>query len=292
MEYSMVKTGACSLVLGRLHYSKFFPDREGKLMKIFKKTRKHDEYRHLHLVRKIKNYTDYYCVPDELTFLINPSDDFYHYIQNLPIEKDLFGEALSCAYVDYAGKMDLFDTIENLLYKDFGIWKSHKTILDFAKSMLEGLYYLHQHKICHLDIKPENIIMNIKTNRFKIIDFGCSSVEPFFDFISDLRGTIGYFPKQFKNFKPTNLLPIIEANDMIPVDGVLPMTRNPYLVYKIDSYCLGRVLYSLRYVYEDAVYFKFMFNKKTRTKLDTIIDMLTKNDVYERLTPKECLNLI
>jgi len=288
----MVKTGACSLVLGRLHYRNFFPDREGKLMKIFKKTLKHDEYRHLHLVRKIRNYADYYCVPDELTFLINPSDNFYHYIQNLPIDKDLIGEALTCAYVDYGGQIDIFDTIENLLYKDFSIWKSHKSILDFAKSMLEGLYYLHQHKICHLDIKPENIIMNNITKRFKIIDFGCSSVEPFFDFINDLRGTPGYFPKQFKNFKPTNLLPIIEANDMIPVDGVLPVMRNPYFVYKIDSYCLGRVLYSIRYVYEDAVYFKIMFNKKSRTKLDTIIDMLTKNDVYERLTPKECLNLI
>ena len=36
---------------------------------------------------------------------------------------------------------------------------------------MEGLNFLHINS-CHLDIKPENIMINLRDNSFKIIDFG------------------------------------------------------------------------------------------------------------------------
>ena len=65
------------------------------------------------------------------------------------------------------------------------------------------------------DIKPENIMVNKKTT-YKIIDFGFSSKEPFTDYINDLKGTPGYFPKQYDFDKPSDWLPQIKANDLIP----------------------------------------------------------------------------
>ena len=43
--------------------------------------------------------------------------------------------------------------------------------------MLEGINFLHEREICHLDIKPENIL--VKGEEFRIIDFGFSSKYPF-----------------------------------------------------------------------------------------------------------------
>ena len=80
-------------------------------------------------------------------------------------------------------------------------WRSYKDIDVFTKTMLESINYLHQKKICHLDIKPENIMINTRTRHFKIIDFGFTDVEPFNNYTSDFRGTPGYFPKYFPNEK-------------------------------------------------------------------------------------------
>ena len=37
MEHALIKTGGCSVVLGRGHYSKFVKEEKGKLLKLIKK---------------------------------------------------------------------------------------------------------------------------------------------------------------------------------------------------------------------------------------------------------------
>ena len=140
------------------------------------------------------------------------------------------------------------------------------------------------------DIKPENIVINTNSFTFKIIDFGFSSTEPFADFINDMRGTPGYFPKQLNIEKPTPWLPVIKANDMVKVNGLFPFQKNINLIYKIDSYCLGRVLFFLKHIYkENKIYSCFEREKKQENILDKIINDLLKNNVYERPTIKQCL---
>ena len=204
---------------------------------------------------------------------------------------NIFDGDLTGFYIDDAGTYDMIDSIGEMeLYSEFVFWKSYKIILTFIRFMFDGLIFLHEKGICHLDIKPENIIVNKYSGKFKIIDFGFSSKEPFTDYITDIKGTPGYFPKYFNFDKITPWLPKINANDMTPdFSGKIPMVTNPNLVYKIDSYCLGRVLYYLKYIYDtNRQYTCFNFERKHGIKIDEIIKSLVNNNVHTRLTIKEC----
>lgn len=69
--------------------------------------------------------------------------------------------------------------------------------LDFVRQMLDGLEYLHDHGIVHLDIKPANVMLD-SLGTIKIIDFGLSRLHD-----HDWRvpkgvkiGTPGYCPPE------------------------------------------------------------------------------------------------
>ena len=185
----------------------------------------------------------------------------------------------------------MLDTINDLNENDFSIWKSYKVILKFINKILNSINYLHKKQICHLDLKPENIIINTITKEFKIIDFGFSSKEPFDDYIGNMRGTYCYFPKQFVKQQIYPWLPKIEANDCNIINGQMRFLTNIKLVYKIDSYCLGRILYFLKYIYDDNIVYNCYNNeKKSKRKIEKIINSLLINDIYDRLTITECLS--
>jgi len=290
----LVKTGASSIILGAGHFNYYFPTRKNKLLKITKITEKHNEIKYLDEIKQIQNYRNYYSIPDKVSYIINPSDDFYNNIKQL-VQTDnltIFTGPLQCLYVDNAGDRDLLDTFIDLVnYKDFSIWYSFKSILHFSKQIMMALSYLHQHKICHLDIKPENIMVDTCKRKFKLIDFGFSSLEPFDEYLTSTKGTPGYFPLHFTNQLITEWLPEIRANDMILVNGEIPMKTNRQLVYKIDSYSFGRVLYYLKYIYIDnRMYFCCRkTNKHVVGKINNIISNLTESDVHKRMTIQDCL---
>lgn len=48
--------------------------------------------------------------------------------------------------------------------------------MGYMHQILEGIQYMHQQNIIHLDLKPENIVCVDKTGfQIKIIDFGLAS---------------------------------------------------------------------------------------------------------------------
>ena len=285
---NLCKYGSCSVIVGENHYKDYYPAKDGKLLKITKIIDNHNEFKHLSEIRTIKNYNQYYSIPDEASYLLNPSSPFYEKLKHMVDEdaQNIFSGTLTCLYIDYAGNRDMLDTLVALRdYDNRSIWNSYTIIFKFTKTIMEGLMYLHQKKICHLDIKPENIMVNQYNKTFKIIDFGFASKEPFNDYVFNLRGTPGYFPKYFKEDIEIPWLPTIYANDLEPVNDTLPMILNRQLVYKIDSYCFGRVLYFLRHVYQDMYTCScFSKNKKNICKLNNIIRCLLNNDVDKRLT--------
>ena len=294
MKYNLVKTGACSIILGPGHYGKYIDEKANKLFKVTKIVPRHNEFKNLGKIREIENYENYYSIPDEEMFVIKPDDDFYNELRRLTQYDNMtiFHGNLSGFYINFAGNYELHDTIADMETRyDFSFWKSYKKILNFTEFMLNALDYLHQKKICHLDIKPENIMVDRIKNKFKIIDFGFSSLEPFDDYISDTKGTPGYFPKFIEGDTITPWLPKIHANDMVQDEnGHIPMYNNRQLVYKVDSYCLGRVLYSLKYIYDvNKTYMCFNLEKKYGILLDKIIKCLIENDVNKRYTVAECL---
>ena len=286
----LIKSGSFSILLGSLHYKDFIQPKKNKLVKVSKINEFNNEFKHLLIIKSIKNYSKYYCVPESDFININQSSNFYKYLFN-SFDQSYFDCNLVYSYIDYAGNKELLDTMDDIVTnKNFTIWKSYKFILNFTKKILKAISYLHDNKLCHLDIKPENIIINTHTKKFKLIDFGFCSLEPFDDFVNNVRGTSGYFPDIYNFFDYSIYLPKIKTNDMILVNGELPFKKNRKLVYKIDSYCLGRTLYSLKYSYKhNRVYNCRNFEKSNELKLNKIISSLTKNDINFRYSPKKCL---
>lgn len=290
----MFKTGSSSIVLGSFYFNKFVDTKDNKLLKITKINYNHNELKYLSYIRKIEDYDKYYVIPDEELYYIKPTHDFYEYIKKMADEesRNIFIGTINCYFINYAGDQDLYETIYWLSKNNFSVWNSYKKMYKFCHKIALGLNYLHQQKICHLDIKPENIIYNSDTQDFRIIDFGFSSIEPFDDFVINIRGTPGYMPKYFPNEKITKYLPKVEANDFLFEEEKMPILVDRKLIYKVDSFCLGRVIFCIKNFYKDLKVYNCRNNERKREKkLDMIISSLINNDIYQRKTIQECLDL-
>ena len=204
--------------------------------------------------------------------------------------------------IPYAGTYELLDTIKRIDIKSIKIrpsikkipkiWNDYQDIIDFINQIITGLKYLHKNNIAHLDIKPENIMVDIKTiinknqnqnqnqNQFRLIDFGYSSIYPFTDYIENIKGTPDYFPQHFEDLcQPSYYLPKITSNDtkINPVTNKINLFTRIEYIYKIDSYCLGRVLQFLRYFYQQY-YERHLIdnNSKNQNKQVTDLDDYSK----------------
>ena len=292
MTYCLLKTGGSSIIMGSKYYTRFIPQKKGKLLKVTKLDDHHNELKYASVIKKIKDSSKYYSIPDEDIKVLEPSDTFYIFLKKLTKNHnmDIFGSSLHYMHVDYAGDTDVLSTLNNIIeYKDFGIWKSYRTLLKFAVHMLKALDFLHDNKVCHLDIKAENVVINTSFKQFRLIDFGYTTMYPFDDFVNDIKGTSCYFPKKMNDDEVTNWFPQIETNDMIKVNDMYPFQRNRHLVYKIDSYCLGRLLYFITYIYRDNKINKCIkTDKKAENKVTSITRVLLEPNIHNRVSVKEC----
>jgi hypothetical protein len=291
---TLLKHGSYSIILGKHYYIKHFPEKPNKVLKITNDFCGNIESRYQNIISSITNYESYYAISEAGLKELTPDSAFYKYLKNMFKKRNvnIFTTNLSCFYVDYAGSMDVLDSIEQMCNEHNNtIWRSYDSILNFAIHVMKGLSYLHEKKICHLDIKPENVMIDTQDPnaiKFRIIDFGFSSMEPFRDYIENIRGTPCYFPKCFKGHSEPGLSTIY-ANDMIADSktGFIPMKTNPKLVYKIDSYCLGRMLNYLLYYYNETFNpsscFQFLKKiNKPHSDIKQLIASLTINDVHTR----------
>lgn len=87
-------------------------------------------------------------------------------------------------------------TLESLLRRS-GTF-SEQALAGISRQVLEGLAYLHGHKIVHRDIKPSNLLVNRKTE-IKIADFGVSKIMcRTLDACASFVGTCAYMsPERF-----------------------------------------------------------------------------------------------
>jgi len=295
---NLINTGACSIIIGPGHYGKFISKKKNKLLKITKIVTNHNETKHLSIVKTINNYKNYYAIPDiDDTIILKTSDRLYTYVKSLIFLNDDvikifdYKNDLTCFYMDYGGDIDLYDSVDNMLSDRYNIWSSYSVIMKLIETMCKALYFLHTKGLAHLDVKPENIMVNTRKKTFKLIDFGFCDKFPFDDFLSDIRGTPGYFPKHYPSIKYSDYLPKIYADDFVlDSEGKYPAMYNRQLLYKVDSYCLGRVLYTMKYVYDDKkVYCCFNLEKDLGFKIDSIINNLLDNSVIKRFYVHEVI---
>ncbi|KAK3037006.1 hypothetical protein RJ639_029995 [Escallonia herrerae] len=99
---------------------------------------------------------------------------------------------------DVAILMEYMDagTLDTLL-KSNGIF-SEPSLANIARQVLDGLNYLHSHKIIHRDIKPSNLLVN-RDMEVKIADFGVSKIMcRTLDACNSYVGTCAYMsPERF-----------------------------------------------------------------------------------------------
>lgn len=97
-------------------------------------------------------------------------------------------------------KLSLYEAAIN--YKEKGLNQLPDQIkMKIMNEIVSGLSFLHKNQIAHLDLKPDNIMLD--DNTVKIIDFGFSKI------INDLTicqcGTVGYQPSETYYIKKCDL---------------------------------------------------------------------------------------
>ncbi len=184
---------------------------------------------------KIKNYIDYNNIIKEITMMINIKHsniveffDFFIYQNNI-----------ICIVMEYLGcftlrsKMNILNCTWSLLEINY-----------IFNAVLDGIIAIHQQKVVHNDIKPENIIY-FPDCKIKIIDFGISN------FLNE---------KAISFVKPVGT-PSYLAPEVITTKNINAVTN--------DIYSLGTLLYELL-----TGVLPFYSNKS-----HMIINMKLKNDV-------------
>lgn len=86
-------------------------------------------------------------------------------------------------------------TVENL----------ESNLFSIAKQLIEGVAFMHEQGVAHLDFKPENIIMNSSTGQLAIIDYSVSRcVRSPDEMITDFAGTPAYVAPEVghKSYSP------------------------------------------------------------------------------------------
>ena len=165
---------------------------------------------------------------------------------------------------------------------------SESILCFFSSQILNGLAYMHRFKIAHMDIKPQNIVIDEYLNA-KLIDFSISinyqGKQPNEELKLPFKGTIFYMP-----------LEVLDEQKIKYKD-----------LNKVDAFALGVLLYNLAFgcfpfdlTYEDSKDYKKISQKmKNELKIDNannlsscFIDFVTKlleKDINKRMSIYEAL---
>ena len=165
---------------------------------------------------------------------------------------------------------------------------SESLLCYFANEILKGLLFCHRNKVAHMDLKPQNVVIDDYLHA-KLIDFSISvnyNDKNLRDKIKlSFKGTKFYMPLEIINSKT------IEYRD----------------INKVDAYALGVMLYNLAfgtYPYDvnyednyDQINEKIKNNKleiKNENSYSkhfiNFIEKLLKKDINERMSIYEALN--
>lgn len=312
--------GRYSIILGngkfnQLLHTKNIKENNNVLLKItYYNEKKNNERKNNHIIKTIKNYYKYYSLVDSIKHSINPNSHLYKFLKKFKFNHELLKskEQLCYYFIPKDGDMDLYDNLYDLEYNYNikNIWINN-TLLKFKlfiKHISEAIYYIHEKNICHFDIKPENIIVDIKKYndinifylKFKIIDFGFSEMEPFRKYLKYGVGTPGFTTK-FRGYENYNKhIPYVKTNDWkkgVHLSLKYPNNNN-ISVYKTDIFSLGITFYSMITLFNEmGILYSISccFPKKKNKNYNDIIkliDNMIHPNIQNRFNIKQCMDLI
>ena len=158
---------------------------------------------------------------------------------------------LDCIMMEYARYGNIRD-FQNKILKRSSLTE---TLLCFISyQILGGLKYIHNCNIAHLDIKPQNIIIDEYLN-IKIIDFSVS---------------LDYGKIKSNKVK----LPFRGTNFYMAPELIKKKTIDKKDLNKVDLYSLGVIIYFLSFGY-----FPFGLTKEDSKDYDKIYEKITTNDL-------------
>ena len=182
-----------------------------------------------------------------------------------------------------------FGNLRNFQYKALKKSVLSESLINFfANEILKGLLFCHRNKVAHMDLKPQNIVIDEYLHA-KLIDFSISlnyGDKNMNDKIKlSFKGTKFYMPLEIINSKT------IEVKNL----------------NKVDSYALGVILFNLAFGYYpydikheddyDTIEEKIRNNKleiKNENNLSShfidFIEKLLKKDINERMSIYEAMN--
>jgi serine/threonine protein kinase len=94
------------------------------------------------------------------------------------------GTEFPCLIMEYIDG----ETLQERLNRSGSI--GYKEVVPYFLGLADGIQYLHQNKIVHLDIKPENILL-ARDGRILLTDFGIAATEDSIDTTAPLREPYG-----------------------------------------------------------------------------------------------------
>lgn len=105
--------------------------------------------------------------------------------------------------LEYYEGIDLFSFLELTSSEDINSNINLKFKLDCFQQLLCGVEYMHNNMIAHMDLKLENIIINVANKTLKITDFGLSRQFKINKSVPTIRyiGTLNYIPPEIIEYK-------------------------------------------------------------------------------------------
>ena len=98
-----------------------------------------------------------------------------------------------------------------------------------SQELIEGVAFLHKHKVAHLDIKPNNIVYSLGSKRLYIIDFNlsmrCKDIE---EMVTKSCGTVGWSA------------PEVELDENKPLRAFSPIRADLWSCGKVLQFILER----------------------------------------------------
>lgn len=189
------------------------------------------------------------------------------------------GKPNSYIIMEYVSGGELFDRLEQMDEEAFTEFQS----ANYIHQICLGLEYMHELKIIHLDLKPENIICCEDPNKIKIADFGIAvdlDNVPDPDDVRQLKGTA-----EFMSPESISCEPLSTKSDIWTAGVILYFLLSGLSPFLDENDALTQTnVVQCNYVFYDEE-----FETVSKTAKDWIDGCLQKNP-HQRFDVKDALN--